>query len=70
MNSEIMAFALGAKCGARALRSSERFSPGFFGNVGERSVLAKQVGQGDRTDPERRCPPGTRAGSEMTVQST
>ena len=31
MNSEIIAFALGAKCGARRLRFRGRFSPGFFG---------------------------------------
>src|SRR4051812_46914233 len=36
MNSEIIAFAFGAKCGLRALRSSGRFSPGFAGTSARR----------------------------------
>ena len=64
MNSEIIAFAFGAKCGGRALRSSGRFSPGFFGDVGEQPVLAQQVGQGDRADAEGGVRQERRGGSE------
>ena len=52
MNSEIIAFAFGSKGGRRGFRSSGRFSPGFFGDVGEQPVCAEQVGEGERADPE------------------
>ena len=70
MNSEIIAFALGAKCGGRGFRSSGRFSPGFFGDVGEQPVLAQQVRQGERTDPEGGARQERRDGWDNADQST
>ncbi len=70
MNSEIIAFALGAKCGARAFRSRGRFSPGFFTMSASASVLAQQVGQGDRTDPEGGARQKLAPGRDRVVQST
>src|SRR5579872_4765280 len=41
MNSEIIAFALGAKCGLRGLRSSGRFSPGLLTSASSPSCFSR-----------------------------
>ena len=70
MNSEIMAFALGAKCGARARQVQREVFAGLLHDVGEHPVLTQQVGQGDRADPGSRARQKLAPGRRRRLQST
>ncbi len=50
MNSEIMAFASGSEVRRAGPQIEGEILAGLLGDVGECSILAKQVGEGDRTD--------------------